>query len=82
MSKYRIIKSIATNKKEPYFIQSWDEQALTWRPVTTWTVYHSAYETPLCCRTLERAKKEIKKRKQIEHIKATPAKVVWEEEDE
>ena len=81
MSKYRIIKSIAMDEEEPYYIQYWDEHHLTWEPIEGYRFGYSVCERPLHYKTLKEAKQEIKKRKATEELKATPSEVVWEEED-
>ena len=81
MSKYRIIKSLAMDEDEPYFLQYWNEGHLTWMPVEGYQGNYSVYAHPLQYKTLKEAKKEIEKRKATEELKATSSEVVWEDED-
>lgn len=71
MSKYRIIKSIARDEGEPYFIQEWKPETANWE-----MAYTSGYGT------LKLAQQRLKEWREYASRKLIPAEVVWEEKDE
>ena len=80
MSKYRIIKSIASDDCAPYFPQYWEPKQDRWANFQTvkqfgWDWEDVSYET------LKEAKKHIQRRRKQEEIDNSPSEVVWEEED-
>lgn len=79
--KYRIIKSIATDPKEPYFPQYWDEKKLNWEAFQTYASWHCELRDRQYA-TLKEAKKFLAEQKAQEKVKNTCPEVVWEEEDE
>lgn len=81
MSKYRIIKSVAACKGEPYFPQYWDSRQDRWANFQTVQQFGWGWED-LSFETLRGAKKYIWQQQEQAKLDATPPEVVWEEEDE
>lgn len=81
MTRYRIIKSVAADKDKPYFPQYWDYKQDSWANFQTVQIFGWGWED-LSFETLKEAKNHIRQHQEQDRLDATPAEVVWEEEDE